>query len=461
MAAAAALIDPSFDVDKLSYEIFSILESKFLFGYDEPKLFSSAAASLPETPTKTPARCAAPAGRVRILSIDGGGRAADGILAAVALSRLEASLRERSGDPGSRIADYFDVAAGSGAGGVLAAMLFARGPDGRSMFSVEEALGFLARNLRRGALSGERRRVLRGIFRRSSPAGMFRRVFGEATLRDTVGPVLIPCYDLATGAPFLFSRADAVEGEGFDFRLREVCAATCAAAGAAVEMRSVDGRARIAAVGAGVAMGNPAAAAITHVLNNKREFPLAAGVENLLVVSLGCGEAMRVNLSAAATPTPTAAPPPAAEMLRIAAESAADMVDQAVAMAFGHSRTSNYIRIQATKPFEASKPTTDAKKATRAAEEMLAQRNAESVLFRGKKLSERTNAEKLEWCAVELVKEHGRRKTSPIPVVAVKSAGTPRLSSATVSTVTTSSLASSTAATPSPPPSHHRVVDRD
>ncbi|OAY82878.1 Patatin-like protein 3 [Ananas comosus] len=271
MAAAAALIDPSFDVDKLSYEIFSILESKFLFGYDEPKLFSSAAASLPETPTKTPARCAAPAGRVRILSIDGGGRAADGILAAVALSRLEASLRERSGDPGSRIADYFDVAAGSGAGGVLAAMLFARGPDGRSMFSVEEALGFLARNLRRGALSGERRR---------------------ATLRDTVGPVLIPCYDLATGAPFLFSRADAVEGEGFDFRLREVCAATCAAAGAAVEMRSVDGRARIAAVGPGWRWGTRAAA-ITHVLNNKREFPLAAGVENLLVVSLGCGEAMR------------------------------------------------------------------------------------------------------------------------------------------------------------------------
>ncbi|OAY73519.1 Patatin-like protein 3, partial [Ananas comosus] len=320
MAAAAALIDPSFDVDKLSYEIFSILESKFLFGYDEPKLFSSAAASLPETPTKTPARCAAPAGRVRILSIDGGGRAADGILAAVALSRLEASLRERSGDPGSRIADYFDVAAGSGAGGVLAAMLFARGPDGarcsRSRGAgVPRAEPAEGRPLRR---------------EEAGPPGNFPAIFAGgdvpagATLRDTVGPVLIPCYDLATGAPFLFSRADAVEGEGFDFRLREVCAATCAAAGAAVEMRSVDGRARIAAVGPGWRW-DPAAAAITHVLNNKREFPLAAGVENLLVVSLGCGEAMRSEPLAAATPTPTAAPPPAAEMLRIAAESAADM----------------------------------------------------------------------------------------------------------------------------------------
>ncbi|XXG42334.1 hypothetical protein AAC387_Pa01g2646 [Persea americana] len=31
--------EPSIDMDRLSYEIFSILESKFLFGYDDLKLW--------------------------------------------------------------------------------------------------------------------------------------------------------------------------------------------------------------------------------------------------------------------------------------------------------------------------------------------------------------------------------------------------------------------------------------
>ena len=36
-------------------------------------------------------------------------------------------------------------------------------------------------------------------------------------------------------------------------------------------------------------MGNPAAAAFTHVLHNKQEFPLATSVEDILVLSIGTG----------------------------------------------------------------------------------------------------------------------------------------------------------------------------
>ena len=122
----AARADPAagLDVDKLTYEIFSILESKFLFGYDDPKLFSAGTSPRPgatsgkATPLRAPA---AGKGKVCILSIDGGGRAADGLLAGAALVRLEASLRRRTGDEGARLADFFDVAAGSGAGGGVAA----------------------------------------------------------------------------------------------------------------------------------------------------------------------------------------------------------------------------------------------------------------------------------------------------------------------------------------------------
>ncbi|XP_072951728.1 patatin-like protein 3 [Typha angustifolia] len=438
-------MEPSFDVDKLSYEIFSILESKFLFGYDDPKLFLSSG-SLPGTPGKTPTKHQTPSGKVCILSIDGGGRASDGLLAGAALVRLESSLRQRSGNPAARIADFFDVAAGSGAGGVLAAMVFSRGPHGRPLFSAEEAMGFLIRNLRRKwSPDGGRKALLRGLFRRSG-GKVFRKVFGEMTLRDTVGAVLIPCYDMVTGGPFLFSRADAVENEGFDFLMSDVCAATCAEGeGKAVEIKSVDGRKRIVAVGGGVAMGNPTAAAITHVLNNKVEFPHAAGVKDLLVVSIGSGE---VGEHGRKTP-----PPSSSEIVRIAAEGVADMVDQAVAMAFGHNRTSNYIRIQATgsllRNLDTSKvvcnaESTEKKKVAGEAEEMLSQKNIESVLFRGKKLAEETNAEKLEWFAYELVKEHDRRKISPLTTVVVKQPMTPRLSSETSSITTTATTTTTT-----------------
>jgi len=208
-------------VDKLSYQLFSLLESKFLFG---------AGAGCLSSGPGTPARAFLDGGRVRVLAIDGcGAGAEDALLAAAALARLEAGLREQAGDPDARVADFFDVAAGAGAGGVLATMLFLRGPDGRPRYSAQEALAFVAGGVGRKGWGGRRGRWAKIC--RGSRGGdrVFQRVFGDATLRDTVAPLLVPCYDLATAAPFVFSRADAVESDAFDFRLRDVCAATCAA----------------------------------------------------------------------------------------------------------------------------------------------------------------------------------------------------------------------------------------
>lgn len=233
------------------------------------------------------------------------------------------------------------------------------------------------RSLRRGwSSSNGAGGGIRALFRRPASAP-FRKVFGKLTLRDTAGPVLVPCYDLATGAPFLFSRADAAERPAYDFRLRDVCAATCAGtdrSSSAVEMRSCDGATRIVAVGVGVVLGNPTAAAITHVLDNKREFPLASGVEDLLVISIGSGEGEQRPAGGGGGGGASTS-----EIVRIAAEGVSDMMDQAVAKAFGHSRASNYIRIQAMGSPRARGGVTVA------AEEMLSQKNVESVLFRGKK----------------------------------------------------------------------------
>lgn len=56
------------------------------------------------------------------------------------------------------------------------------------------------------------------------------------------------------------------------------------------------------------------------------------------------------------------------------------------------------------------------------AEEMLKQKNVESVLFGGKRIGEQTNYEKLDWFAGELVLEHQRRSCRIAPTVAFKQA---------------------------------------
>uniref|UniRef100_J3LR22 PNPLA domain-containing protein n=2 Tax=Oryza brachyantha TaxID=4533 RepID=J3LR22_ORYBR len=192
-------------------------------------------------------------------------------------------------------------------------------------------------------------------------------------------------------------------------------------------------------------MGNPAAAAITHVLHNKQEFPLATSVDDLLVLSIGTGAASSSSSAGAGwnTPMPTRSPSPR-ELARVAAEGVADMVDESVAMAFGHTSGSNYVRIQA------SKTATTALHADTAAAAgaMLSQRNVESVLFRGRRMSERTNAEKVDAVAAELVKEHERRRRSPLPNVVIKQVGTPRLSSATTASSATTTRTASTLASP-------------
>lgn len=456
--------EPSIDTDKLSYEIFSILETKFLFGYDDqklwiPKQIAPAAESKPETqpqaqpqPTMVDNGVSAiknQRGKICILSIDGGGMR--GILSGKALAYLEHALKLKSGNPDARIADYFDVAAGSGVGGIFTAMLFATKDQNRPIFKAEDTWRFLAEQGKRfyRPSSGSSSSTGGGFFRRlirggsasstgSATAGLEKAVkeaFADQnrslTLKDTLKPVLIPCYDLSSTAPFLFSRADALETDSFDFRLWEVCRATSAELGVfePVQMRSVDGQTKCVAVDGALAMSNPAGAAITHVLHNKQEFPFVRGVEDLLVLSIGTGQLVETNYDYDQIKN-WRAKEWARPMARICGDGSADLVDQSVAMAFGQCRSTSYVRIQANGLSEGrcglnvdTDPSpSNVKMLIGLAEEMLKQKNVESVLFGGKRLGEQSNFEKLDWFAGELVLEHERRSCRIAPTVAFKQA---------------------------------------
>ncbi|KAG8480504.1 hypothetical protein CXB51_024672 [Gossypium anomalum] len=447
--------EPSIDTDKLSYEIFSILESKFLFGYDDqqklwiPKPISPESESLPlvqpgdENPMSAIKN---QRGKICILSIDSGGMR--GILSGKALAYLEHALKSKSGNPNARIADFFDVAAGSGVGGIFTAMLFATKDNSRPIFTAEETWRFLAENGKRMYRSGKGKNggILNKFFKNgstgSSSTGLEKAVKEtftadgrSLTLKDTLKPVLIPCYDLSSTAPFLFSRADALETDSFDFPLWEVCRATSAEPGLfePVKMRSVDGQTSCVAVDGGLAMSNPTAAAITHVLHNKQEFPFVRGVEDILVLSLGTGSLLEISYEYEKVKN-WKVKDWAKPMARISGDGSADSVDQAVAMAFGQCRSSNYVRIQANGtslgqcgPNVDTDPSpSNVKMLIAIAEEMLKQKNVESVLFGGKRLADQTNFEKLDGFAAQLVLEHQRRSCRIAPTVAFKQPNNPK-----------------------------------
>ena len=124
-------------------------------------------------------------------------------------------------------------------------------------------------------------------------------------------------------------------------------------------------------------------------------------------------------------------------------------VDQAVSTAFGKGRSESYVRIQVfiEMIFFSHQEHDRIKKSLQVSmsgklefggkeeaamakvEKLLRQKSVEAMLFRGRRVSERTNAEKLERTAEELIKEGDGRKRCPFPVVLLKqSACAPPLS---------------------------------
>ncbi|KAK6136297.1 LOW QUALITY PROTEIN: hypothetical protein DH2020_029961 [Rehmannia glutinosa] len=342
-----------------------ITRSKFLFGYDDQKLWVPKQIADPKIGVDDGGIQAIKnqRGKICILSVDGGGMRS--ILSGKALAYLENALKNKSGNPDARIADYFDVAAGTGVGGIFTAMLFASNNRNRPIFHADDTWKFLAAEGKKLCTPAKTRNpkggFLKKVFNRkggttgSSAAGL-EKVMKEAfkdektgrslTLKNTLKPVLIPCYDLSSTAPFLFSRADALETDSYDFNLWEVCLATSAEPGVfdPVCMKRVD---PLRGVDGGLAMNNPTAAAITHVLHNKQEFPFVRGVEDILVLSVGAGGQLLEGSFDYEQVKKWTAKDWARPLARISGDGSAEMVDHAVAMAFGQSRSSNYVRIQA------------------------------------------------------------------------------------------------------------------
>ncbi|KAK4376278.1 hypothetical protein RND71_006955 [Anisodus tanguticus] len=355
------------ELGKVTMEIFSKLEQKWLYQYEGKK--------------------------TRILSIDGGGTT--GIVCGAALIHLEDQICAKTGDPHARISDFFDIIAGTGIGAVFAAMLVADGGDGRPLCTAKDAVKFVTvnqSNLFKAKNVGVLTRKMRfsGKSMDKVLKEAFRREDGKVlTLKDTCKPILVPCFDLNSSAPFVFSRADATESPSFDFELWKVCRATSANPSMfkPFQLNSVDGKTCCLAVDGGVVMNNPAAAAVTHVLHNKRDFPSVTSVDDLLVLSLGNGPLssqsnMKLRNDGYCSPS---------SVVGIVVDGVSETVDQILGNAFCWN-PNDYVRVQANGYTSGVGP------------RVLEERGIESLPFGGKRLLTETNGQRIGSFVQRLVK---------------------------------------------------------
>lgn len=180
----------------------------------------------------------------RILSLDGGG--IRGMLSAHILAALEKKLNERWQEkhPGKtldkplRLANFFDMVAGTSTGGILSCALLTPNPNdpGRPLFSAEEAIDLYRDNGKLIFAKNLAGRIpLLPAFRWSKYTGqsiesILQSRFGDARLSDLLLPCLITSYDIEKRRAIFFTSHDARDkGEMYDYYLRDVARCTSAA----------------------------------------------------------------------------------------------------------------------------------------------------------------------------------------------------------------------------------------
>ena len=235
--------------------------------------------------------------KFRILSIDGGG--IRGILPGQVLVALEDRLRRESGDADARIADFFDLIAGTSTGGILASLLLTPDPYGRARFTAEEAVELY---MKRGPEIFDvplhhRIRTAGGIADEKYPSKGIENVldeyFGNLRLSELLKPCLITSYDIRRRQVQFFTQHDTrVErngeahiNEGEDFLVKDVCRATSAAPTyfEASRIESMSGVPH-PLIDGGIFANNPSMCAYAEV---REHFKRTAG--EMAILSLGTG----------------------------------------------------------------------------------------------------------------------------------------------------------------------------
>ncbi|KAL1188901.1 Patatin-like protein 1 [Cardamine amara subsp. amara] len=247
---------------------------------------------------------------VTILSLDGGG--VRGVIVGVILAYLEQQLQELDGE-NARLADYFDVVAGTSTGGLVTAMVTVPDDTGRPLFAAKDIVPFYLEHSPK--IFPQPDVKCRGLFALlpklpkllSGPKydgkylrNLLSKFLGEKRLHQTITNVVIPTFDIKRLQPTIFSSYQSLVDPSLNVKVSDICIGTSAAPtffpphyfsnedsqGKTTEFHLVDG---------GVTANNPTLVAITavskQIVKNNPDMgklkPL--GYDKFLVISIGTG----------------------------------------------------------------------------------------------------------------------------------------------------------------------------
>eukprot|EP00253_Pinus_taeda_P011516 PITA_11516 len=311
--------------------------------------------------------------KITILSIDGGG--VRGIIPATILEFLEETLQELDG-PDVRIADYFDVVAGTSTGGLVTAMLSAPNEDNRPLFAAKDITNFYLEHL--PSIFPPMSHIMTFALEMTEPKysgdylhKLMKRYLGNRRLHQTLTNVVIPTFDIKVEEPAIFSTFVARQNELYDAFLYDVCVGTSAAPtylpAHYFETQNSTGQTRsFNLIDGGVAANNPTLLAINQVtkqalIENPNFLLLPTKTQDtgkFLVLSLGTGQktASYTVAESAKWGLPgwlyNNGKTPIIDMFR---EASADMVDIHAFVVFQAFKSAhNYLRIQAKLSGDAS-----------------------------------------------------------------------------------------------------------
>jgi patatin-like phospholipase/acyl hydrolase len=233
----------------------------------------------------------------RILSIDGGG--IRGILPGQILIRLEEKLKLLDSNPTARLADYFDLMAGTSTGGILTCIYLCPEAPGidRPRFSAKEAVElYLTKGSKIFDVSvWQQIKTAGGLLDEKYSAealeNTLKNYLNKLRLSELIKPCIITAYDIRYRRAHFFTQHDARAKESHDFYVRDVARATSAAPTyfEVSNIAAID-RKFYTLIDGGVFANNPALCAYSEArtleFDSNRKKPVAA---EMAILSIGTG----------------------------------------------------------------------------------------------------------------------------------------------------------------------------
>ncbi|OVA19052.1 Patatin/Phospholipase A2-related [Macleaya cordata] len=243
--------------------------------------------------------------KITVLSIDGGG--IRGIIPGIILAFLESKLQEIDGED-ARIADYFDVIAGTSTGGLVTAMLTAPDQHKRPLFMAKDITQFYLEHCPKifpqpNRIRSPMVKLMEALMGPKYEGKYFhellRKILGDRRLNDTLTHVIVPTFDIKLLQPIIFSSFEVEADVSKNALLSDICISTSSAPtyfpAHYFETKDTEGNVReFNLVDGGVAVNNPALLAVKPVGEmppEKLDLPADQVLDyrRYVVISLGTG----------------------------------------------------------------------------------------------------------------------------------------------------------------------------